>query len=285
MPSHPPGLRLAALLCAALIASAPAAVQAQTQTQTQTQAATGELDWQPEATEPRHTPAADLYYSQAAARRRSDQQSVEAHLAFFHSRAFRLAVVDLPPERPEEDARIDVALRAAGLPAGVNGGFFHADRRPVGLVIANGRWINHLERAKLLSGVLYSDAQGNYLLRRAAFRDHAGIRALLQTGPYLVERGRQVRGLSNTATARRTFAATDWRGHWVLGMTRNPVTLADLADCLATPGSLTHWPIERAINLDGGSSSGFFFDRTPEQAAVVQHPWKPVRNLLGIAPR
>jgi hypothetical protein len=65
----------------------------------------------------------------------------------------------------------------------------------------------------------------------------------------------------------------------------SPVTLADLAQCLASPGALADWSIARAINLDGGSSTGFFFDRGAGQAPVTLPPAKRIRNLLGIAPR
>lgn len=152
-------------------------------------------------------------------------------------------------------------------------------------MIAQGERINRLETAKLLSGVIYSDERGIHLLRRAHFRDRAGITALLQSGPYLVEGGRAVAGLSSEGAHRRTFIATDWRGHWVIGATPTAVSLADLAAVLAVPGALIDWPVDRAINLDGGSSTGFFFDRGPTATPVTLQPWKRVRNLLGIVPR
>lgn len=242
--------------------------------------------WQPLGARPLTLANTDLAYAEASAKRESDDLHLSAHLAFFRSRAYRFEVVDLPPPTPlEARPRIDAALRAADIAAGVNGGFFHANGRPLGLVIADGHRINRLERAKLLSGVLYSDQEGNHLLRFARFVDHPGIHALLQTGPYLVEHGRAVRGLSNDRPARRSFAATDWRGNWMLGATRQAISLADLAECLATPGMLSDWPIERAINLDGGSSTGFYFAARSGQSAVVVQPLKPVRNLLGIVPR
>jgi hypothetical protein len=108
---------------------------------------------------------------------------------------------------------------------------------------------------------------------------------LLQTGPYLVEGGRAVRGLSSSDPSRRTFVATDGRGRWVLGATLSAPTLADLAQSLAAPGALTGWKVDRAINLDGGSSTGLLFDRKSGEAPVALHPWKRVRNLLGIRPR
>ena len=241
--------------------------------------------WRPVNEADRHQVSADLSYAKRTATRPSDGKRVSVHLAFFTSRAFRLQVVDLGAAAERPDAAIDDALQAAGSPAGVNGGFFHPDRRPLGLVISEGRRSNRFETAKLLSGVVYSDDRGIHLVRRTRFRDDPGITALLQTGPYLVEAGRTVRGLSNTDSRRRTYIATDWRGHWVLGATLSRVTLAELAECLASPDALTPWAIDRAINLDGGSSTGFFFDRASDRAPVLLRPGKPVRNLLGIVPR
>jgi hypothetical protein len=145
--------------------------------------------------------------------------------------------------------------------------------------------INRFETAKLLSGVIYSDGNGTHLVRRSQFRDHPGITALLQSGPFLIEDGRAVRGLSASDPNRRTFIATDWRGHWVLGATLSPLSLAELAECLASTGGLTPWRVDRALNLDGGSSTGFFFDRGAGKVPVALHPWKRVRNLLGIRAR
>jgi len=107
----------------------------------------------------------------------------------------------------------------------------------------------------------------------------------LQTGPYLVEGGQAVRGLSASDTRRRTFIATDGRERWVLGAALRPLTLAEPAECLSSPGALTSWRTDRAINLDGGSSTWFFFDRAASHAPAAPHPRKRVRCLLVITPR
>ena len=250
-------------------------------------AAAGTLtaEWQPTAEADRRDISPDLYYVRQTVVRPTDDLQVTAHLAFFTSRAFRLSVVDLGADsRPSHPTLAD-AFRANGCVAGVNGGFFHPDWRPSGLVISDGRRINRFESAKLLSGVLYSDDRGIHLVRRIRFEDHPGITALLQSGPYLVEGGRTVRGLSAAAPNRRTFVATDWRGHWVLGATLGSLTLAELAECLASPGALTPWRVDRALNLDGGSSTGFYFEGSKGEAPVTLEPWKRVRNLLGVCPR
>jgi hypothetical protein len=263
-----------ALLCLALLVSASGA---------------SAEPWRLERETLQAGPIEGLSYSKRVLVRPSDGMRVQAHLAFFTSPAFRLEVVDLGAESAPSYPGMADAFRAAGCAAGVNGGFFHPDWRSLGLVIAQGRREGRFESAKLLSGVVYSDARGTHLVRRRAFRDHPGISALLQTGPYLVEGGRAVRGLSDRNQRRRTFLATDWRGHWVLGATSSLLTLAELGQCLASPQALTPWGVDRAINLDGGSSTGFFFEGGADggdgRGAVVLEPRKRVRNLLGIRPR
>ena len=140
-------------------------------------------DWRPTTKPDPNDATADLFYAKRTAERPADGKQLTAHLAFFDSRAYRLNVIDLGagPEPTHRD--IDDALQAAGCAAGVNGGFFHPDFSPLGLVIADGDRTGRFEATKLLAGVIYSDDRGIHLQRRAAFRDHPGIRALLQTGP------------------------------------------------------------------------------------------------------
>jgi uncharacterized protein YigE (DUF2233 family) len=242
-------------------------------------------DWKPAGEPDRRDSTSDLFYAKRTAVRPSDGKQVTAHLAFFTSRAFRLEVVDLGAGPEAAYRTLEDAFRAKGCLAGVNGGFFHPNWRPSGLVISRGTRINRFETGKLLSGLVYSDGRGTHIVRRAQFRDHLGITALLQTGPYLVEGGKVVRGLSNSDPSRRTFIATDGHGRWVLGATLSTLTLAELGQCLAARGALTSWRIDQAINLDGGSSTGFFYDRKAGKAPVALHPWNRVRNLLGIKPR
>ena len=205
---------------------------------------------------------------------------VEMHLVYFHTRAFRLEVVDRELSGGGSLAEI---FAERGCVAGVNGGFFLKDQTPSGLMISAGQRTGNWGTAKLLSGVIYADGDGIHLLRRAEFQDHGGITSLVQAGPFLVDRGADVRGLSESPARRRTFVATDYRGHWVLGVAE-AVSLADLGAALATPRAL-EFPVNRALNLDGGTSSGIYVDRLDGERDVVMTPFKRVRNYLGIAPR
>ena len=75
----------------------------------------------------------------------------------------RLRVIDQGEEGRASTAE---ALATAGAVAGVNGGYFHADRRPLGLVIAGGKPVHNFERARLLGGLVTVDAGGT--MRRPA---------------------------------------------------------------------------------------------------------------------
>ena len=101
----------------------------------------------------------------------------------------------------------------------------------------------------------------------------------------LPKRRNPLRGLPNSDPRRRTFIAWDWRGHRVIGATMSSATLAELSSLLASPDALTPWRVDRAINLDGGASTGFYFDRGVGKEPVTLQPWKRVRNLLGICAR
>ncbi|MCK7583211.1 MAG: phosphodiester glycosidase family protein [Chromatiales bacterium] len=242
-----------------------------------------QADWRPLAGEPWPATEAAISHRERTLES-STGRTVRVHLALFDSRRYRLAVLDLGPE-PAPASAWPERTRAAGLLAAVNGGFFHADGQPLGLVIAEGQRFNRFETAKLLSGVLYGDARGIHLERRARFQSSPGIDALVQSGPYLIEHGRAVRGLSTKDVSRRTFIATDWRRHWVLGATRDGLTLAELAEALATPGALAPWPVERALNLDGGTSTGFLFDPGAGQEPIQLRARRSVRNLVGVRVR
>lgn len=242
-------------------------------------------DWARDSDSVQRAPRPDLSYVERTLVRGTDGRTFTVHLALFNSSSFRLEVIDLGGGDAPIQAEPMQTFIDKGCAAGVNGGFFHPNWRPLGLMIAQGTRINRFETAKLLSGVLYDDQKGIHLVRSRQFQDHPGIRALLQSGPYLIEHGKQVAGLSADKLHRRTFVATDWRGHWLIGVTLTPITLAELGSALASAGVMSEWPIDRAINLDGGSSTGFFFDPGELGSPVSIQPWKRVRNLLCVLPR
>ena len=167
--------------------------------------------------------------------------------------------------------------------AGVNGGYFNEDFAPIGLRMANGQMIAPLQRARLITGVLVASPRGVQIVRSREFSRRLGVTAAIQCGPFLVDRGQPISGLNDSHLARRTFAATTSSSRALVGVCSG-VSLAELAKILATTSLAEDLKIERALNLDGGSSSAFWFARQNGSAFSISEQ-KPVRDFVGIVPK
>ncbi|MDD5349269.1 MAG: phosphodiester glycosidase family protein [Chthoniobacteraceae bacterium] len=186
-----------------------------------------------------------------------------------------LRVIDLPP-----GASVAEGARQAGALAGVNGGYFQPDHTPLGLVISGGKTLHPLEQSKILTGMLAVTPRGAALLRNAEFRPGRAVREALQAGPFLVDHGRAVGGLNAVRRAERTVLLADRQGAAAL-LSTGPVTLDELARLLAAPGLIEGLEIDRALNLDGGSSTALWVKGEP---SVSRREWKPVRNAVVVVP-
>jgi uncharacterized protein YigE (DUF2233 family) len=164
--------------------------------------------------------------------------------------------------------------------AGVNGGYFQPDNTPLGLTIGEGRKIQDFHRSKLLSGVVMVQGNRVTLLRRAEFSPAMNPAQALQAGPFLIDQGKPVAGLHNKKRARRTLMLANQTGRYGLAVAQTPVTLAELAQVLATPGIVHEIFLQRALNLDGGSSSALWA-RTLEGNFYMPE-FKRVRNFLCV---
>jgi len=205
-----------------------------------------------------------------------DRASLE--LAIFSTKSFRLKVVDQNDE-PWSDLE-DVMARGNFL-AGVNGGYFDPEHRPIGLLIVDGKMIAPLQKARLLSGVLSSTGKKVQISRVSEFSMSQKPDTAVECGPMILDSGRSVHGLESTKGARRTFAAVGG-DKAALGFCSD-VTLADLSEILAIV-SIPELKIQRALNLDGGSSSAFWFRRANGSPFSIAE-MKPVRDFVAVVPR
>jgi uncharacterized protein YigE (DUF2233 family) len=197
--------------------------------------------------------------------------------AIFRTDAATLQVID-QTDAPRKD--LAEVMRETGALAGVNGGYFDPQEAPVGLLVSRGRTRSSLRRAKLLSGVLFATRSGKVdVVRSSRFRMSDHVEAAVQCGPLLVEDGEAVPGLNDSRQARRTFAAVDGRGHAILGVS-SPVSLAQLARLLSQSNATGKLKPVRALNLDGGSSSAFWF--AGEQGTKSIPELKTVRDFVAI---
>ena len=210
------------------------------------------------------------------------------HLIFKNTSAGDRAVVDLAVfspkfctlhmiDNPSGVTLAELAGREAIL-AAVNGGYFDVDFAPIGLRITDGKTTARLQRGRLLSGLLATTSRSVQIMRLREFPPRPKLDAAVQCGPFLVDGGSPVRGLDGLRLARRTFAATSSDHRAALGVCSD-VSLAQLAQILAIA---THdFRISRALNLDGGSSSAFWFARNAGGAFSIPEQ-KPVRDFVAI---
>ena len=200
------------------------------------------------------------------------------HLAVFSPKTATLRVIDDADERPT----LAETMQRENAIAGVNGGYFDADHAPLGLLISDGRMVAPLRKAKLLSGVV-SAAKGEVKIQRVAeFSMKTTPTAARQCGPFLVERGAAVPGLNATRAARRTYVALAGNDTAAIGYSSH-LTLAQLAAVLATRGVIPDVKLQRALNLDGGSSSAFWFAAEGAPHSIGEQ--KTVRDFMAVVPR
>lgn len=212
---------------------------------------------------------------------RGVSETAEVRVVVFDSQRCSLRVLDQPSANAGSGV-ITPLMRSAGALAGVNGGFFHPDFRPLGLMISDGRRAGQFTRTSLVSGSFLTIGQEPYLVWNAEFMGERGVNQMLQAGPRLVDNGFALTSLNRTKHATRTFIATDGKRQWALGTVRG-ITLAGLGELLASPGVLPGLQAQRALNLDGGRSTAFYA-RTPGGRELAEPGWSTVRNYLAVVP-
>lgn len=201
------------------------------------------------------------------------------HFAVFETRKATIRVIDQPDTPRSGLAEVMKQTKAL---AGVNGGYFDPEDAPLGLRVSDGRILSRFRRAKLLTGVFFATKSRVDIVRATRFSMNDGIKSALQCGPLLVERAAPVAGLNDTRPARRTFAVVDENGRAAIGIC-SAVTLAELSRILCLTNLAGKTRIARALNLDGGSSSAFWFSGTEEPFSVREV--KTVRDFVAIVPR
>jgi uncharacterized protein YigE (DUF2233 family) len=180
-------------------------------------------------------------------------------------------------DNPGGSENLADVMRDENFIAGVNGGYFDTQFRPLGLRVVDGTTRSPLIRARLLTGVLCASSRGIEIARLGEFSQKKKCEAAIECGPFLIDGGMPVRGLDHSRRARRTFVAVTRTGAATLGVS-NDLSLAELASALAALPDFKAW---RALNLDGGSSSAFWFRRSSGAPFSIPEE-KAVRDFVGI---
>jgi uncharacterized protein YigE (DUF2233 family) len=196
-------------------------------------------------------------------------------VAIFSAKSCGLRVIDNP-----EGESLSAAMKREKCLCGVNGGYFDTEFKPIGLRITDGRNFAPLRRARLITGILQQTQRGIDVIRVSEFSRKKKIIAALQAGPFLVDGGKSIHGLNDSQRARRTFVGIATKDRVLLG-TCSSVSLAELAKILTNAPVAGDYQIRRAMNLDGGSSTAFWFARENDSAFSIPGR-KPVRDFVGV---
>ena len=237
-------------------------------------AATAHADWTIRATDS-EPGRAGIVHRHVVLENANGNKSAVVELAIFSAKSCALRVID----NSSGEALSDTMSREKCV-AGVNGGFFKPDFTPVGLLISDGKLIAPLQSARLMTGILSASTREVRIQRLREFSRREKMDAAVQSGPFLVDHHGRVTGLDDSHVARRTFVATGTDDRALLG-TCSEVSLAELAAILTTTRLADDLKIQRALNLDGGSSSAFWFAREKGGVFSIREE-KPVRDFVAI---
>jgi hypothetical protein len=196
--------------------------------------------------------------------------------AVFSTKTATLHLID----NPRGSENLADAMRRGNFLAGVNGGYFDTQFKPLGLRVIDGTTCSPLIRARLLTGVLCGSSRGIEIARLSEFSQKKKCDAAIECGPFLIDSGMPVRGLDQSRRARRTFVAVTRTGSLAVGLSSD-LSLAELASALT---ALPDFKVWRALNLDGGSSSAFWFRRSDGTPFSIPEE-KAVRDFVGISPK
>jgi Predicted periplasmic protein len=159
---------------------------------------------------------------------------------------------------------------------------FRHEFKPIGLRVADGTTFSPLRRARLITGILLQSDRALTSCVSVNFLARKKIVAAIQSGPFLVEGNKRIRGLNDSQLARRTFA----------GIATNDRAFLGVCSTFRLPSWQTSSPRRhrcgfenpRAMNLDGGSSSAFWFAREDGSAFSISGR-KPVRDFVAVVPK
>jgi uncharacterized protein YigE (DUF2233 family) len=194
----------------------------------------------------------------------------------FSPKSAKLRLIDNPDGRA-----VATALDREKNVAGVNGGYFDENFGPLGLRISDGKTVSPLVRSRLLTGVMVSSGSTIQIWRFGEFAKSTRAAMAIQSGPFLIDRARVVVGLDPKREARRTFVAVTSANQIMLGFSTD-ISLARLSSVLA--GGVGELKIQRALNLDGGSSSAFWFKRKDGSIFSISEQ-KSVRDCIAVTPQ
>lgn len=209
-----------------------------------------------------------------------EPQGADMHVYRLAQKSVEMRVLEqLQPTGSSAD-QVGAAAKAA---LTINGGFWWikdgSSLAPNGLVIVDGRKLAPSKTCSVCSGVLYTDKKGAHLDWAKAAASAKGIGSALQAGPLIVNPGSKV-GMRKPGGPEAARSAICLSGDQIYVFAIfNPLTLQETGQLLQAPVAAGGFGCERAINLDGGTSTQVFVN-VPGHKTMIGFP-RPVQNFVA----
>lgn len=157
----------------------------------------------------------------------------------------------------------------------VNGGFYSESFEPIGFLMIDGQVMSKFQENRLFNGILSVNELDTPRITREVPEDP--LRIAFQTGPLLYENSTpQIVEPENVKRARRSFAFVTGNNELYFGIVYAKdssfygPTLFELPDVLSAVADSHGVTIADAINLDGGTASGLFYDYRGQGQLVTE---------------
>ena len=149
----------------------------------------------------------------------------------------------------------------------INGGYFDNQNNATALVVANGQAFGTSYDG--FGGMLAVDGQGQISLRSLHEQpydpNNEQLQQATQSSPMLVVGGKATQFNANAAGSRRSVVAMDRQGRLLLIASPSlAFSLGELEDLLVA----SDLSIDRALNLDGGASTGLYVNAGSQHVAI-----------------
>lgn len=210
---------------------------------------------------------------------------MEIRLVVFDEKQCQMRVVANAERKTAQP--LDALGLAENALAVCNGGYFHAGGvfGPSGLEIAKGVRTDKFIAGLWVGGLMVKEGKAS-LVWENEFKDAADISEFVQCSPWLVSDGRVwpvPAPKEPEQRNHRTFIMTDTEGRWAIGICKR-AGLLELAQILITPEIISEMKVKRALNLDGGPSTGLWC-RNESGTVQFEKPGWAVRNAIVVVPR
>jgi len=183
------------------------------------------------------TPAIALAFASSSAKvplaKTFTLENITFHTVLFDSRTHALKVADQikGPGSIYTNAKDSTSAITNGL-AAINAGFFTPEGKTLGFIVSENKTIGTPNTSSLGAGIYQNKFGKQSLIRRQSY-SNKGVTEALQSGPFLVWKGKPTRGLSQERPRIRSILLTDGKTQWAIAQTSS-TTLAKLGKVLAT---------------------------------------------------